>query len=48
VQNLDESKQFLLTPYFSRVRDEGVLKLLSAAGFNFEDYLGKIFNQWQT
>ena len=41
VQNLDESKQFLLTPYFSRVRDEGVLKLLSAAGFNFEDYLGK-------
>jgi PAS domain S-box-containing protein len=41
VQNLDESKQFLVTPYFSKIRGEGILKLLGAAGFNVEDYLGK-------
>jgi PAS domain S-box-containing protein len=42
VEKLDDEKKFLLTPYFSKIRDRGEVKLLSGIGFNVEDYFGKL------
>jgi PAS domain S-box-containing protein len=41
VQTLDESRQFVITPYYSRIRSNAPIKMLRTAGFNVEDYIGK-------
>ena len=42
VQRLDESDQFIVTPYYSRVRSELVAKALKSLGFDSDHHLGKI------
>jgi PAS domain S-box-containing protein len=44
LQTLDESGKYLTTPYYSKIRDEGIIKLLKAGGFNLADNLGKESN----
>ncbi|MFC2035266.1 PAS domain S-box protein [Chloroflexota bacterium] len=41
VQQLDESNQNIITPYFSKIRSESIKKALKVAGFDVDKTLGK-------
>jgi signal transduction histidine kinase len=41
VQKLDESRQYVIAPYYSRIQNQLLVKALNALGFNIYEQLGK-------
>jgi len=41
VQTLDESQQYVITPYYTDIKDNNIVRLLHQVGFDVDDYLGK-------